>query len=116
MITYKQLHSTLNKDGQKFLVDVYQWADQTLTGDQLAQWQLDRPIILEFYQNLIDSGTLTVAPITYSVPTPAGSIDVVIGNLATFTTVESTSPEYDYWQTQFAADPTVEYQPPILQE
>ena len=114
MEIYTQLHSVLNIDNVKTLVELDQWAQKRLTGERLSQYLLDRDEFLVFYNTLMASGELTIGTITKQVTTSRGTTDLPIGSTYTWANQKQTHTKFDYWQQQFAADPVVVYQPEIL--
>lgn len=68
MTTYKRLKSILNHDGRRLLADIYKWADETLTGPDLIEWQQDMTEFLNNYYDIKEqSGDLRVEPIILDV-------------------------------------------------
>ena len=120
MITYKQMHSILLKDGRKHLVDVDDWATSQLRGindeeyDQFCNDFINE--ITPFYQELMDSGYFITNDITETIP--GSDVRVVVGR--THTWAGPGEPQhhekYWFWQDKFAADPAVTYNPPVLIE
>lgn len=116
MVQYKHLHSLLNIDGKKILVDLSRWGEHTLSGEALDTFHADLLEIRQTADQLIESGELTVEILTKNITTSMGTVlDVPIGVLYTFQTDKPVINKYEYWQGQFAADPNVIYQPLTLQ-
>ena len=115
MQTYKQLFSTLTKDGKKYLVNVYKWADMTLTGDQLSQYLADKQEFDVHYANYAASGKFTIEPIYSSSVANESTTSVQIGFYYFWQPALDQHPKFDYWLSQFASDPNVEYRPLTLE-
>jgi hypothetical protein len=115
MVTYKQLHSILLKDGKKHVVELQTWAKETLTGSDFAEFETDSQDMDPFYQNLIDTGVLTLEPITEVINTGYGNIIMQVGAVHIWQDQRISHPKYELWQSRFAADPNVTYNPEILQ-
>jgi hypothetical protein len=115
MVTYKQMESILLKDGKKYLVNMQEWARQTLTGSDLAEYQTDALSMDPFYQNLKDTGVLTLEPITELINTGHGNIIIQVGMLHIWQDHRLSHTKYELWQSRFASDPNVTYHPEILQ-
>jgi hypothetical protein len=115
MQTYIQLFSTLNKDGKKYLVDVFKWADMTLTGDQQTQYLADKQEFGVHYANYANSGEFSTEPIYSSISANESTSPVQIGFRYFWQTALDQHPKFDYWLSQFASDPNVEYRPLTLE-
>ena len=115
MVTYKQMYSILLKDGCKYPVNITQWAETTLTGSDLAEFQNDSKEIIPFFLNLIDNGILTRTPITETVNTTNGNVTITMGWLYTWQDQKIHHAKEEVWQSRFAADPAVTYNPEVLQ-
>jgi hypothetical protein len=113
MQTYSQLFSILNKDGKKYLVDLYSWAEMTLTGSRLAQYTVDSEEFNAHYLNYVNSGEFSVQPIYSSVEADNSRVPIQIQTRMTWQTALDQHPKLDYWLQEFASDPNVEYQPLI---
>jgi hypothetical protein len=118
MVTYKQMHSILLKDGRKHLVDIDDWATMQLKGVRTEEYdQFVSDFVVEitpFYRNLLDSGHLIANPITETIP--ESNIKIIVGYTHTWTGGEEQyHPKHQEWEAKFAADPAViVYNPPIL--
>jgi hypothetical protein len=116
MVQYKQLFSILHKDGKNILVDVINWGEETLSGELLTQFRADMQEIAANVHIQIESGDLVVEELTGTINTAQGiTTSIPIGFLFTWSNQRISNEIYEYWQTQFSADPNVEYQPEILQ-
>lgn len=116
MVQYKHLHSLLTIDGKKILVDLRRWGERTLSGETLDTFEADLFEIRQLADQLLESGELKVDTITKTFTTSLGTtLDVPIGVIYTFQTEKPQIEKYDYWHSQFAADPNVTYQPLTLQ-
>jgi hypothetical protein len=113
MVIYKQLHSILLKDGNKYAVDLSDWAQKTLSTEEHTQFLADFAEFREFYQDLERSGKLIIELVTEIIPDI--NITAVIGKLYTFTESRVEHEKYALWQARFAADPNVTYNPEVLQ-
>lgn len=113
MQTYSQLFSILNKDGKKHLVDLYSWAEMTLTGDRLSQYLADKEEFDAHYANYASTGEFSFEPIYSSVEANNGTVPIQIQTRMTWQTELDQHPKLDYWLQEFANDPNVEYQPLI---
>lgn len=113
METYKQMYSILLKDGKKYAVDLYEWAQKTLSAEEHTQFLADLAEYHEFHQDLMRSGKLIIEPITEIIPDT--DITVVVGQMHTFTEGRVEYEEYERWRARFAADPNVTYNPEVLQ-
>ena len=118
MVTYKQMHSILLKDGRKHLVDIDDWATMQLKGVRPAEYeQFVSDYVVEitpFYNNLLDSGYLIANTITETIP--ESNIKIIVGTTYTFAgSEERYHPKHLEWEAKFAADPAlIVYNPPIL--
>ena len=115
MVTYKQLNSILLRDGKKYVVDLQTWAKETLNGRDFDEFVTDSQDMDPFYQNLKDTGVLTLESITEVVNTGYGNIIVHVGSVHIWQDQRISHPKYELWQSRFAADPNVTYNPEILQ-
>ena len=114
MQIYSQLHSVLNKNGKKYLVNVYEWAEMTLTGDRLAQYLADKEEFDAHFNNYLNSSEITPETIYSSVkPVDNLKMSIVIGNRITWQNEIDQHPKFEYWLQEFANDPNIEYQPLI---
>lgn len=113
METYKQMHSILLQDGNKYAVELHEWAQKTLSTEEHTQFLADFAEYNEFYQDLERSGKFIVELVTEIIPDI--NITVVIGRLYTFTESRVEHEKYALWQARFAADPNVTYNPEVLQ-
>jgi len=109
MQTYTQFFSTLNKDGRKYLVNVYEWADMTLTGDRRAQYLADFEEFNSHYENYKNSREFSLEPIYSSATFISITTPIQIGIRYTWKTQADENSKFEYWQTQFANDPFINY-------
>ena len=115
MQTYKQLFSTLNKDGKKYLVNVYEWANMTLTGDRRTQYLIDKQEFDVHYANYGSVGEISIEPIYSSEKANDSTVPIQIGIRYFWQTELDQHPKFDYWLNQFASDPNVQYRPLTLE-
>lgn len=115
MVTFNQLHSILTIDGKNYAVDRDQWAIKTLSETELPDFVADRELINAYYGQYILSGDMTTTPITETVITSVGSIQVVVGTSVTSSELIEDHPKDIEWEQRFAADPRVAYSAKIQQ-
>lgn len=113
MQTYSQFFSILNKDGKKYLVDIYKWAEMTLTGERLSQYLADKQEFDLHYQNYLTAGEFGVELIYSSAKANNSTMLIPIQARMTWQTELDQHPKFDSWLIEFANDPNVEYRPLI---
>ena len=112
MVVIQQMSSILSKDGKKYAVDLFEWAQKTLSTEDHTQFLADFAEYHEFYQDLVRSGKLIIEPVTEIIPDI--NITVIIGQLYTFTESRVEHEKYALWSARFAADPNVTYNPEVI--
>lgn len=76
----KLLHSVLRKDDKNYAVNLNDWGNLTLQGDELAQFRLDIIELTTHLNNAISNGDLIVTPINETITTQSGqTISILVG-------------------------------------
>ena len=109
MQTYTQMFSTLNKNGKTYLVNVYDWAEMTLSSERLLQFESDREIFDSFFANYINSGELTIEVIYSSIMTHNVEKEIPIGLRHIWQNTRVYNTILEQWESEFANDPSVNY-------
>jgi hypothetical protein len=113
MVTVKQLDSIYNTpDGKKILVNVFNWGNIALSGDELAEYEIDKKSMTEYYYDHIEKGIFTLSPVKETVTTSSGdTMDLRIGYIYILPEDYVQHPKYEYWNLKFQSDPNVEFYP-----
>lgn len=114
MKTYKKLLSILDLNGEKYLVNMDQWAELTLNSADKAQYDSDRNTdwAVDLQQHK-DNGDITTSIITETVEVNGVNLEIQIGLLCTVPDDYVYRPSFLYWQDRFSNDPRVTYKPDI---
>lgn len=109
---FTQLHSTLNKDGKKYLVDLRLWAKMTLDSSRYQQFLSDMSELDQIAENTTDSEPI------YSQADLNSKSKIIIGTKINYggDQAPSYTEKYDQWQQEFSNDPNVIYRPIIRVE
>jgi len=102
MEIYQQMHSVIKLDGNKFLMDIVNWAQQRLDDSRHRQFKSDLVEILAFYSDRIIEEI-------YSTANDPDGLPILIGFRYIHPNGKQRNEKYEYWCSEFANDPAVQY-------
>ena len=108
---YSGIYTT--SDGTKILLGIPDWAQLTLTGDDLAEWETDLATIQAYETPLMSSGDLTSEYRDTTVTIDDTTYTTLRGRVVTFPNVASDAAQptlhtlWDKWATRMQADSNV---------
>ena len=114
MSIYTQYKSLYRQNNRTFAVNLVEWAELALTGQELEQFRSDYVEILAYYENLENTGQVTFTPITREITSSTGfNTNLVIGLISNYIGEKIDNEKYSYWENRFSSDPNVQYKPMI---
>jgi hypothetical protein len=107
MAKYRRLKSILFKNNKKYAVDLNEWAEQTLQGADLDQFNSDMAELTIFWETMMLNNKLLVTDITETLSYNSGSITVVVGEEFTIADDYVFPDKETEWYNRMAADPSI---------
>lgn len=107
MKTYKRLKSILLKNDKKILVNLEEWGNFTLTGDELVQFQEDFVDMHRYHGDLIDKGDLKIEMLYEEVEVEYTTLTLEVGIRITKVDNLVLHPREVYWFDRMSKDPNV---------
>ena len=108
---YDYDHVYTQTDGTKILLDDKEWAELTLTGADLAEWEADWATIQAAETLLIDAGTMASGEMVTTVTIGDRTYNTVQGRLVTMESDTDSAPSFhtlwDKWILRIKADANV---------
>ena len=108
---YENDHVYTQTDGTKILLDTKEWAELTLTGSDLAEWEADFATIQAYEEPLVAAGTMASGPKVTTVTIGDRSYNTCQGKLFTLESDTDSEPSFhplwDKWGDRVKADANV---------
>jgi hypothetical protein len=116
MVVLKQLTSILSLNGMKLPVrNFIEWGGLVLSGSELTAFKNDVDEITADYNNLLKEGRVNFTVENKTITTPLGLVtEVPISITHEFEDDSLRHPKAIFWESKFAEDPRVAYNPPVL--
>jgi hypothetical protein len=108
MAEYRQLHSILDLNGKNHAVDLQSWANLTLTGSDLTEFQADMATLNTDFLPYFTAGNIVFRPIEETMLTSESTnLTIIVGRNVTRSEDLPLDPRMVKWVNRMQEDPQV---------